>query len=88
MSKHNPWFVAKEVIYDDFYAGKITASMDAKDVYAMEEHRDCFHAIEWNRFRDNFGRLKKRIQKNQVRAEEDLAGSKRCFNPQTGERHG
>lgn len=58
MGDENPWYKAKEVIINDYHNNKITDSMDAKAVYAMEENKEIFMAVRWDRFRNNFNRLK------------------------------
>ena len=56
----NPWYRAKDVIIEDYNNKKITDDMDARQVYDMEDRKDIFHLVQWDRFRDNFRNLKKR----------------------------
>ena len=55
----NPWYKAKEVILKLHDEGKIAAGMTVREVYNMEEHQEIFRAVRWERFRDNFNRLKR-----------------------------
>ena len=57
-SSSNPWFKAKDIIIDNYHKNIITDTMGAKEVYDMDEHKDIFHLVRWDRFCDNFRKLK------------------------------
>jgi hypothetical protein len=69
----NPLYVAKPILHKYIINNMITDEMDVKAVHAMDE----FKEIDFERFKDNFKRLKKRIRNNQGHAETDLAGYKK-----------
>jgi hypothetical protein len=69
--KPNPWYIAKPLAHEDYIAGKITDDMDLEIVHKM---RDEFEAVDLRRFKDNLGRLIKRIKKDQARADIEHAG--------------
>ena len=63
----NPWYKAKDLLIDAFNDGKITIQMQAREAYNIEEYKEHFQKVLWERFRSNYNRLKKRIKKDQAR---------------------
>jgi hypothetical protein len=68
--KTNAWQIAKPILHKYYVTGKITDDMSMDQIHAMDE----FKQVDKGRLKDNFNRLKKRIKKDQGRADDDLAG--------------
>lgn len=64
------WEIAKPLLIDEYTRGKLTDDMPPKDVH---ESRFEYVAVPYNRFRDNYARLRRTIRKDKVRAEDDEA---------------
>lgn len=66
----NPWNIARPIAHEYIIKNIINDDMDIKEIHSMDPFKD----VEFDRFKDNFKRLKIRIKKDQKRADDDWAG--------------
>ena len=86
----NYWLIAKPILHEYYVSKKITDETTVEELLKMEE----FKNVPPDRFKPNFDNLKKRIKKDQGRAERDRLGYLRDMQQHTlakdtdGEWHG
>lgn len=86
----NPWVIAKPIAHEYYVKEIITDDMTIEEIHAMEP----FAKVDFDRFKDNFTKLKKRIKKDKLRADDDMNGYERDIKIHTlakdteGEWHG
>lgn len=66
----NPWNIAKPIAHEYYVSGIITDDISIDEIHALDEFKD----VDKERFKANFKNLKKRIKKDQARADSDLVG--------------
>ena len=67
----NPWYIAKPILQEMYKTREIAQNANIRELH---QSREEFKAVDFDKFRNNFSRLKKRIDEDWERAKNDAEG--------------